>query len=369
MNHENFYKNKKILITGHTGFKGSWLALILTKMGASILGYALEPDKNVPNLYSILKLANSINSVIADIRNYNILEAAILKFKPDIIFHLAAQPLVRESYDNPVYNFETNVIGTVNLLNIGLRCPNLKAVINITTDKCYENKEWSWPYRESDRLGGHDPYSASKACSEIVTNSYRLSYYEDRKIGLASARAGNVIGGGDFSKDRIIPDIVRSIENNNKVILRNPKAIRPWQHVFDVLNGYLILGQKLYLQPKLYSEAYNFSPIDSSICEEVTVETIVQNFIDFIGRGEYEIKLNQANYHEAQMLKLDSSKAVKYLGWQPKYNASQAILKTANWYKEYLTASNIKEISESLVNNYFAFDDALSDGEVNVNFF
>ncbi len=346
---QNFYKNKKVLITGHTGFKGSWLSLFLKELGAEVYGYALEPDKSRANLFSLAKIDDKIKSYIADISDIKSLEKVINKTKPQIIFHLAAQSLVRDSYNNPVDNYRTNVMGTVNLLEVAKNLKSLKAVINITTDKCYENNEWYWPYRENDKLGGHDPYSASKACSEIITDSYRKSFYTERRIGLASARAGNVIGGGDFSKDRIIPDIVESIKNKKTVILRNPKAVRPWQHVLDVLNGYLILGQKLYENPQEFSEAFNFSLMEN---QEINVEAIAQQFISVIGKGEYKIDKNKANLHEAQILKLDSSKALKKLNWKPKYKTQDAITNAALWYKSFLTSSNLDSLCQEDLNNF-----------------
>ena len=343
------FKGAKVLVTGHTGFKGSWLSLLLKELGSEVVGYALAPEVNRDNLFKLAKIEDKIESHIADIRDFKSLKETLENAKPDIIFHLAAQPLVRDSYEDPIYNYETNVMGTVNLLEATKDLKSLKALVNITTDKCYENKEWLWSYREDDRLGGHDPYSASKACSEIVTNSYRKSFFIDKNIGLASARAGNVIGGGDFSKDRIIPDVVESIKNNQKVILRNPKAVRPWQHVLDVLHGYLLLGQKLYDNPKEFSESFNFSPVEN---KEVNVEEVVNNFISAIGNGSYEIDLDKANLHEATMLKLDSSKAFKRLNWTPKFKTTEAISKTALWYKDYLEKSDIKTLCQKDLNNF-----------------
>lgn len=345
----NFYKNKKILITGHTGFKGSWLCLLLNKLGASVIGYALAPEKNKESLFALANIDRKVDSHIADIRDYKKLDEVMQSSKPDIIFHLAAQPLVRDSYENPIYNYETNIMGSVNLLEASKGLESLKALVNITTDKCYENKEWIWPYREDDALGGHDPYSASKACSEIVTNSYKKSFFEKLNIGLASARAGNVIGGGDFSKDRIIPDIVRSIKNNQKVILRNPNAVRPWQHVLDVLYGYLLLGERLYKNPKEFSESFNFSPLEN---KEITVEEVAKKFISSIEKGSYEIDSSKANLHEATILKLDSSKSFRKLNWTPKFRAIEAISETAFWYKEYLKGSDMEELCQAEIQKY-----------------
>ena len=344
-----FYKNKKVFITGHTGFKGSWLCLLLKELGSNVTGYALAPKSDNESLFNLAGINKKVDSHIADIRDYKKLKEILQSSKPDIIFHLAAQPLVRDSYEDPIYNYETNVMGTVNLLEAARDLKSLKAFVNITTDKCYENKEWLWPYRETDALGGHDPYSASKACSEIITSSYRKSFFEELNIGLSSARAGNVIGGGDFSKDRIIPDIIRSIKDNQKVILRNPNAVRPWQHVLDVLYGYLLLGQNLYNNPKEFSESFNFSPLEN---KEVVVEEVTKKFISSIGKGSYEIDSSKANLHEANMLKLDCSKAFRMLNWTPKFKTMEAISQTAIWYKNYLEKSDIETLCQNDLDNY-----------------
>jgi CDP-glucose 4,6-dehydratase len=349
MLNSDFYKNKKIFITGHTGFKGCWLTLFLQNMGAEVTGYALEaPDLS---LFQLLGMKNKMNSVISDVRDYNSLEEALVKNNPEIIFHLAAQPLVRESYQDPKYTYETNVLGTVNLLEIAKSIKSVKAVVNITTDKCYENRESDQPHTEEDKLGGHDPYSASKACSEIITNSYKNSFYKEKNIGIASARAGNVIGGGDFAKDRIIPDILMSIKNANHLLLRNPNAIRPWQHVFDVLHGYLILGEKLYNNPNDFSEAFNFSPIDN---KEVIVKEIAEEFISIIGSGKFKIEQSKFDPHETQILKLDSNKAIQNLDWRPKYNIKESIYHTATWYKNYLNESNISVLCKKSLIDFMA---------------
>lgn len=353
MNIKNFYKNKKVFLTGHTGFKGCWLALLLKELGADITGYSLSADPTQDSLFKLTKLENKINSIISDIRDSKKLEHEIKTSSPDIVFHLAAQPLVRDSYLDPVETYSTNITGTVNLLEIIRNInSNIKAVINITTDKCYENQERSEPYTENDKLGGHDPYSASKACSEIITSSYYKSFYSKNNIGLASARAGNVIGGGDFSKDRIIPDLIKSIKQNNKTIIRSPNAIRPWQHVFDALYGYLILGQKLYENPQKHSQAYNFSPLD---VKEVNVENLVKQLLDIMNNGSYEIDKKAANLHEAQILKLDSNKAKKELGWIPKFDVGKSIKQTAIWYKNYLNIDNIEEYSYYHLKSYINF--------------
>ncbi|MEM6812440.1 MAG: CDP-glucose 4,6-dehydratase [Pseudomonadota bacterium] len=259
MSLKKFYQGKKVFVTGHTGFKGAWLCLILKKFGAEVTGYSLEPYDRRGNLFNLATVEEGLHSIYGDIRDAEKLTTKFMAAEPNIVFHLAAQPFVRASYADPVYNYDTNLMGTVNIMEAVRKTDSVRTIINITTDKCYENKEWCWPYRENDHLGGHDPYSASKACSEIITASYRKSFLS-QSVGVATARAGNVIGGGDFGEDRIIPDIVESLQENQPVILRSPEAIRPWQHVFDVLNGYMILGKKCYSEPEKYSVAYNFSP-------------------------------------------------------------------------------------------------------------
>lgn len=336
------FKNKKVLITGHTGFKGSWLCKLLLEFGAKVSGISLEAEKN--SLYNLLKLDNEVDSHIRDIRKLENIENIIKEINPDIIFHLAAQPLVIESYNNPLYTFETNIIGTINILEAIRKLNNLECAIMITTDKVYDNKEWAWGYRENDSLGGNDPYSSSKACAELVIKSYKKSFFE--KLKIATARAGNVIGGGDFAKDRIIPDIVRAIEKNESVELRNPNSVRPWQHVLDVLYGYLLLAYNLIENNKNISEnkngdlpSYNFAPIDN----KRTVEYITKVFIDNIGRGSYKIKSQDTNKKEMNILRLDSSLARKELLWEEKFETDEAIKQTALWYGEYLNNKNITD--------------------------
>ena len=284
-----------------------------------------------------------------DLRDFQLLKKILIEVQPDIVFHLAAQPLVIESYKNPLFNFSTNIMGTVNLLEACRNLKSIKSIINVTTDKCYENKESSQAYMEDDKLGGHDPYSSSKASSELVTSSYRKSFFEEKKIGLASARAGNVIGGGDFSDNRIIPDIYRSIKQNSKLIIRNPKAVRPWQHVFDVIFGYLILGMKLYENPKDFSESFNFSPSDD---QTLDVEGVVKEFISIIGDGEYVISSSKKNLHESQLLKLNSEKARHKLGWSPKFSINESIHTTAIWYKDYMSGLDVTAFCDDLLDQY-----------------
>lgn len=341
------FKNKKVLVTGHTGFKGSWLCKLLLKLGSKVSGISLQAD--TISLYNLIKLDNEVDSYIADIRKLQNIENIIKQINPDYLFHLAAQPLVIESYNNPLYTFETNIIGTVNILEVIRKLNNLELAIMITTDKVYDNKEWVWGYRENDSLGGNDPYSSSKACQELIIKSYKKSFLTN--LNIATARAGNVIGGGDFAKDRIIPDIVRAIQNNKSVELRNPKSVRPWQHVLDVLYGYLLLGVNLIKNNKNISESlpsYNFAPIDN----KQTVEYITKIFIENIKKGSYKIKTqdtNKTNIKEMNILRLDSSLARKELLWEEKFNTEEAIKQTALWYKEYL---DDKDITDKQINEY-----------------
>lgn len=333
---KNQYQGKKVFITGHTGFKGSWLVQILSILGADIKGYALSPDQKI-NLFDEIAGGDLCESVIHDIRDKEGLTKAILDFQPDYVFHLAAQPLVRLSYEIPVDTFEVNVIGTANLLD-ALRFLEKKcAIVLITTDKVYHNKETEYAYKESDRLGGYDPYSSSKACCELVIDSYRNSFFNTSKWAehgksLAVARAGNVIGGGDWSVDRLIPDIVRALNDDQEIVIRNPNAVRPWQHVIEPLFGYLELGAKLSEKPIEYSQAYNFGP---NVADSLTVEDMVQKSIGIWGKGHYKSEVNSINPHEAGLLKLDIGKVLNELTWRPLFNAELAIQRTINWYKKY----------------------------------
>jgi len=333
---KNTYAGKRIFVTGHTGFKGSWLIKILSDLGAIVKGYALEPENEI-NLYAKIDGDLLCESLICDIRDKAALKNAVLDFQPDYIFHLAAQPLVRLSYKIPSETFEVNTIGTANLLD-SIRFLEKKCIIIlITTDKVYHNNEWEYPYRENDRLGGYDPYSASKACAELVIDSYKNSFFHPTKYGehqktIAVGRAGNVIGGGDWSDDRLIPDIVKALSVNKEIVVRNPKSIRPWQHVIEPLFGYLELGAKLNEDSIKYSKAYNFGPNTS---DALSVEDMVEKSIKFWGSGSYTVQVNIDNPHEAGVLRLDISKALKELNWFPVFDAQTAIERTINWYKLY----------------------------------
>ena len=342
----NSFKNKKILITGHTGFKGSWFSEFLYSIGAEVYGIALKEDEL--SLYNFINLNDRISSYIEDIRNLESIKKLVNKINPDIIFHLAAQPIVLESYNNPVYTYETNVLGTINILESIRSLNNLECAVIITTDKVYENKEWVYGYRENDTLGGDDPYSSSKACAELIVKSYKKSFLKDKNIGIA--RAGNVIGGGDFSKYRIIPDIVRAIKKNIPVELRNPNSIRPWQHVLDVIYGYLLFSYNLINNKKNISESYNLAPMYTG--NEYTVENVTRIFIDIIGEGMYNVKSKNNFSKENNLLLLDSSLIRRELRWKELFNIEEAIKQTAIWYKEYLNNANLCAITNLQIEEY-----------------
>jgi CDP-glucose 4,6-dehydratase len=337
---KNTYQGKKIFLTGHTGFKGSWLLRILNLLGAQVKGYALSPESG-HNLYNVLN--SDCESVINDIRNREAVIEAITIFKPDLVFHLAAQPLVRLSYQTPSETFAVNAVGTANVLDGINALENACYGVMITTDKVYHNYEWHHPYRESDRLGGYDPYSASKACAELIIDSYRSSFFnssifDEHNKAIAVGRAGNVIGGGDWSKDRLVPDIVRALANNQSVEIRNPNSVRPWQHVLEPLIGYLILGARLQQSPQIYSQAYNFGP---NFNDALPVKEMLKMAIESWGGGNYELINNENQPHEAGLLKLDISKAMAELNWHPKMNADKAIKITIDWYKQFYNKSDM----------------------------
>lgn len=331
----HIYQNKKVLITGHTGFKGSWLALWLSRMNAQVAGYALAPA-TTPSHFDLLDMP--CQSFIGDIRNTEQLRKTIIKQQPEIIFHLAAQPLVRRGYREPVETFSTNVMGTINLLEACRACSSLKAVIIVTSDKCYENRESGQGYREDNSLGGHDPYSASKGCAEIVTSCYRRSFFSiemyknKHSVLIASARAGNVIGGGDWSEDRLIPDIVKAVGKNKNVIIRNPASTRPWQHVLESLSGYLMLGQKLLEGNADFADAWNFGPNQQ---ENYPVQYIVAELCQYWPKIKFECATELTDLHEAGLLNLDCSKANSKLGWKPIWNIKETVQMTIQWYQQF----------------------------------
>lgn len=352
-NLSEFYRGKSVLITGHTGFKGSWLALWLTQLGARVTGYALPPPTD-PSLYDLGGIDRLVTSVIADIRDAGALTRTLQAAAPEIIFHLAAQPLVRASYQQPVETYAVNVMGAVNLLEAVRSCPGVKAVVNVTTDKCYQNREDNRAFREDDALGGYDPYSSSKACSEIVTAAYRASFFNPERfaghgVALATVRAGNVIGGGDWAADRLVPDCVRAFLAGKKIAIRNPSAVRPWQHVLEPLAGYLRLAQRLVEQGPRFAGAWNFGPRDE---DAQPVEWIVRKLCAEWG-PEASYAVDQGEHpHEAHYLKLDWSKARAELAWHPQWNLEQAIRKTIEWTKAYQRHEDLRAVCLRQIEEY-----------------
>jgi len=346
----NVYKSKKVFVTGNTGFKGSWLIFWLMKLGADVCGYSLNLPTD-PNHHEILNL--DFETISGDVRDLKKLQRGIEAFQPDIVFHMAAQPLVQKSYQNPVETFETNVIGTVNVFEACRKTDYVRSIVNITSDKCYENLEWIWGYRENDPVGGHDPYSASKGCAELVTTSYRRSFFplkeyqKSHQILVASARAGNVIGGGDWGDDRLVPDIMRAASQNEKVVIRNPQATRPWQHVLESLSGYLLLGQQLLEGKRDFSEAWNFGPTDEG---HRNVLAVVRELQKHWSKIDYQIETDEKNPHEANLLKLDCSKAYANLKWKPVWESSATFAKTAQWYRMYYESGHV--LSEEQLTQY-----------------
>jgi CDP-glucose 4,6-dehydratase len=351
---KDFWKNKKVLITGHTGFKGSWLALWLEQLGARVTGYSLAPPTE-PSLFTTAQVDRNITSIIGDIRNFATLKESVDKAQPDIIFHMAAQSLVRLSYDNPVQTYETNVMGTIHLLESVRTCSSVKAVVNVTSDKCYDNKEWVWGYRENEAMGGYDPYSNSKGCAELVTAAYRSSYFKASKNSdhqgayIASARAGNVIGGGDWAKDRLIPDLMRAFMKNASPLIRNPDAIRPWQHVLEPLSGYLLLAENLIKEGETFAEGWNFGPRDY---DAKPVRWIADKLVTLWGDKAQWILEQSPQPHEAHYLRLDCSKAQMKLKWQPVWSLEKSLIYITEWFKAYQKGDSIRKITLTQIANY-----------------
>ncbi len=349
----SFWAGKVVLLTGHTGFKGSWLSLWLQSMGARVIGYALAPPTN-PSLFEVAEVGKEMISIIGDIRDFDKLKSTFSEHKPEIIIHMAAQPLVRYSYANPIETYSTNVMGTVHLLEAARLSNSVRAIVNVTTDKCYENREWAWGYRENEPMGGFDPYSNSKGCSELVTAAYRNSYfhpekYKEHGVALASGRAGNVIGGGDWAEDRLIPDIIRAITKDEPVNIRNPYAIRPWQHVLEPLSGYLVLAKKLYEDDSSYAEGWNFGPNDE---DAKPVQWIVERLTQAWGNDATWHVDKGDHPHEAHYLKLDCSKAKTRLDWYPRWHLEEALDRIVDWQKQYQQGANMKAVTLEQIDYY-----------------
>lgn len=348
-----FFQGKKVFITGHTGFKGSWLSLWLHSLGAQVIGYALDPPTD-PSLFGLARVGELVTSIIADVRDLERLQQEMIAAAPEIVIHMAAQPLVRDSYKIPVETYATNVMGTVNMLEAVRNCPSVRAVVNVTTDKVYENREWVWGYRETEPFGGYDPYSNSKACSELVTAAYRSSYfnphdYDRHGVAVATARAGNVIGGGDWASDRLIPDCLRAILLGEEVLIRNPHAIRPWQHVLEPLSGYLLLARKLHEEGQRYAEGWNFGPEDD---DARPVEWVVQRLCAEWGEGARYIIDGGDHPHEAHYLKLDISKARGKLDWKPRWALADALGHTVAWTRSFRQGDDLRSVCQRQIEKY-----------------
>ena len=348
-----FWHGKRVLLTGHTGFKGSWLSLWLQSMGAKVVGYALTPHTN-PSLFEVANVSSGMTSIIGDIRDLATLQKVFAEHKPEIVIHMAAQPLVRYSYLEPVETYSTNVMGTVNLLEAIRQTKSVKALVNVTTDKCYENREWAWGYRENEAMGGFDPYSSSKGCAELVTAAYRNSYFHPEKyhehgVAIATGRAGNVIGGGDWAEDRLIPDTMRAIVSGQPVNIRNPHSIRPWQHVLEPLSGYLLLAQRLYEEGPAFAEAWNFGPNDD---DAKPVDWILDKLTKTWGDGASWQLDNGEHPHEAHYLKLDCSKAKSRLQWQPKWSLAKAIEEICVWHKAHAAGADMQAMCLHQIKQY-----------------
>ena len=346
----DFWRDKRVLLTGHTGFKGAWLSLWLHSMGAKVKGFALAPP-TTPNLFEEANVGDLIQSNLGDIRDFAAISKVIKDFKPEVVFHMAAQPLVRYSYDEPLETYATNVMGTAHLLESIRSIDTVRAIVNVTTDKCYENREWVWGYREDEAMGGYDPYSSSKACSELVTAAYRQSFLDKAGIAVATARAGNVIGGGDWANDRLVPDILRAFQNKQPVSIRNPNSIRPWQHVLEPLSGYLLLAEKLCTEPEAFSQAWNFGPQDD---DAKPVGWIVEAMANKWGKDASWSVDKDDHPHEAHYLKLDISKARQSLGWSPRWTLDQALDHTAEWHMAWLKGSDMRSQCFKQIEDYLA---------------
>ncbi|WP_244269614.1 CDP-glucose 4,6-dehydratase [Chromobacterium haemolyticum] len=343
-----FWRNKRVLLTGHTGFKGSWLSLWLQDMGAELRGIALQPP-TTPALFDVARVAEGMNHQVADIRDYEKICALVVDFQPEILIHMAAQPLVRLSYQLPVETYATNVMGTVHVLEAARKAGSVRAIVNVTTDKCYENKEWLWGYREDEPMGGYDPYSNSKGCAELVSSAYRKSFLKNEGIAMATARAGNVIGGGDWALDRLVPDILRALEKQQPVQIRNPHAIRPWQHVLEPLSGYLLLAERLYENGQADAEGWNFGPCDE---DARPVQWIVEQLCETWGQGATWSLQEGDHPHEASYLKLDISKARQRLSWSPRWSLQTALSRITDWHQAWLSGADMRACCLEQITQY-----------------
>lgn len=346
-----FYKNRKVLITGHTGFKGAWMCQVLKELGADITGYALKPPTN-PSLFELCRIEEQINSIEGDIRDLTHLQQVFDKVQPEIVIHMAAQPIVRESYQNPVYTYDVNVMGTVNVMECVRLTKSVKSVVNVTTDKVYKNKEWVWGYRENEELNGFDPYSNSKSCSELVTESYKNSFFADGRVAISTARAGNVVGGGDFAADRIIPDCFRAVENNSDIIIRNPNSTRPYQHVLEPIFAYLLIAERQYNNHE-YAGNYNVGPNEESCVTTGELASAFCECWDTLTKQEVKwVQQGDGGPHEANFLKLDCSKIKNELGWSPKWNYKKMMEKTVEWMQAYVNEDDISEVMKKQIYEY-----------------
>ena len=343
-----FWLGKRVFLTGHTGFKGSWMSLWLQSMGAIVRGVSLEPPTK-PALFIVASVADGMDHQIADIREYDKVRSLMSEFKPEIVIHMAAQPLVRLSYQQPIETYATNVMGTVHVLEAARHAGSVRAIVNITTDKCYENKEWVWGYREEEPMGGHDPYSNSKGCAELVSNAYRKSFFKAEGIAMATARAGNVIGGGDWALDRLVPDILRALENQQPVLIRNPNAIRPWQHVLEPLSGYLLLAERLFEQGQAYAQGWNFGPLED---DAQPVQWITEQLCQSWGHDASWTLQPGEHPHEAHFLRLDISKVRQSLGWMPCWSLPVALSRITDWHKAWLSGFDMQDICLKQITQY-----------------
>ena len=349
----SFWKDKRVFITGHTGFKGGWLSLWLKSLGAKVTGFSLDIPTE-PSFYKVTRVYEGLNSLRGEIRDFSFLKNTILEHRPEILIHMAALPLVRYSYEHPLDTLSTNILGSIHILEAVRQSEGVRVVINVTSDKCYENQEWVWGYREIDPMGGNDPYSSSKGCSELITTAYRKSFFQSEvngksKVALGSARAGNVIGGGDWSQDRLIPDMVRSFINKQPVVIRNPKAVRPWQHVLDPLNGYMTLAEKLWEHGGKFADSWNFGPHENDSC---SVENIAAQATEQWGEGATWEMDTASSHHEASQLRLDCAKAKNNLGWVPLWTLKRSIQKTVEWYKAHLNEQDMKAFTLQQISEY-----------------